>query len=1120
MPHFVSPLTSKFPAANTCSRMDKSSYIEDNLAALFKFWSPILFLGGAILFMLFAGLDYVTTPENFRTFLAWRISIAGGLLVVYFITVRNKHRGIRFHKNLIYLGILGASITIESMVLRTGGHASPYYMGMGLIGIWIIAFFPTSFLFSLINAVTVYCVYLAPILISGRITDTRTFIIANTFLVALLSSSLLLRTINFNRLINELSLKFDLEEHRNLLEQLVVDRTERMTETVDNLQKEIVEREHAEQALENASTEWRVIFDAAKDIIMMLDQDFHIMRTNKAAAVFWNSSFAEIIGKPFSGLFRCDEMNYNMDPLSLMMQSRKHEERELYLADHDLWVLASVDPLLDNERKLTGAVVIIKDINDIKRMQDSIRKARDEWEETFNVINDAITIHDDKFSIIQANKAAKDLLRAPFHEVEMRKCYEAYHGVDKPPASCGACRTQQTGESSVTEMFEPHLNRYLETKALPRMDRQGRFLGTVHIVRDITDRKKAEEEQRKLQDELLQVQKMDSIGRLAGAIAHDFNNILSAIIGFSKLALLKVSDNDPVAEDLRIISESGERAAALTRQLLAFSRKQVLEMKVVNLNTVIENMVKMIGRLIGAQVALDLELHTPLGNIVADVGQLEQILMNLLVNARDAMPSGGHITIQTAETGPPKERDKDIADGQFVLLSVTDTGTGMSPEVKERIFEPFFTTKGRGKGTGLGLSTAYGIVQQHNGHIVVRSEPGQGTTFEFYFPLVDREVEKTVEYKQSVLVRGTETVLVVDDEPTILKLVASTLRPLGYNLLEASSGENAMRTGDAYPGSIDLLLTDVVMPGINGAQLADKLRERRPGINVIFMSGYTDDALGRQSDDDSSLVLIQKPLTPLVIAKKVREALDRGNSRRTTMPVDSDHDRMRILYADDDEANRLLVKKYVDSFPCLLDLCENGRVAVDKYQTGEYDIVLMDMQMPVMDGLSACRTIREWERDHQTATTPIIALTGFASSEESRACLDAGCTTCLTKPISREALLSSIGQYTQQIKRSSRKRQDIDVRVDKGLQELVPGYLTNRRTDVNNLRKAAEDNDYETIRILGHTMKGSGGGYGFDAVTEIGGQLEKAAMDHDHEECRKMITKLSEYLDFVRVTYE
>ncbi len=1098
--------------------MNKNSYIEDNLAELFKFWSPILCLGGAILFMLFAGLDFVTTPENFRTFLAWRVSIAGGLLAVYLTTIKNKHRGIRFHKNLVYLGILGASIAVESMVLQTGGYASPYYMGMGLIGIWVVIFLPTSFLFSLLNAVTVYFVYLAPILVSERITDARTFVIANTFLVALLASSLILRTINFNRLISELSLKFDLEEHRSRLEQLIAERTERLTETVDNLQKEIVDRTHAEEALENASTEWRVIFDAAKDVIMLLDQDLRVVRTNRAATVFWNCTFAEINGKPFSGLFRCDEMKRHRDPLSLMMQSRKHEERELYLADKDLWVLASADPLLSNEKKLAGAVVIIKEINDIKRMQDSIRKARDEWEETFNVINDAITIHDDKFNIIQANKAAKDLLCGPFHDIEMRKCYEAYHGLDKPPASCATCRTQLTGASSVSEMFEPHLNRYLETKALPRTDRQGRFLGTVHIVRDITDRKKAEEEQRKLQDELLQIQKMDSIGRLAGAIAHDFNNILSAIIGFSRLALNKVSDHDPVAEDLRIISESGERAAVLTKQLLAFSRKQVLEMKVVNLNTVIENMVKMIGRLIGAQIVLELKLHKPLKNIVADVGQIEQILMNLLVNARDAMPVGGHVTIQTAETGPPKEHDQDIGNGQFILLSVIDTGTGMSAEVKERVFEPFFTTKGRGKGTGLGLATVYGIVKQHSGHVVVRSKPGQGTTFELYFPLIDRGVEKTVEYKQSVPVRGTETVLVADDEPTIVKLVASTLRPLGYNLLEASSGENAMKTGDVYPGSIDLLLTDVVMPGINGAQLADRLRERRPNIKVIFMSGYTGDALVNRGDGNPDLVLIQKPLMPATLANKVREVLDRGDSGRNTMPVDND--RMRILYADDDEANRLLVKKYVGGFPYILDLCENGRVAVDKYQTGKYDIVLMDMQMPVMDGLTACRSIRAWERDRQAATTPIIALTGITSNEENRACLDAGCTTCLTKPISRKALLSSIRQYAHHGRRPSRGRQDIDVRVDKELQDLVPGYLQKRRVDVENLLRAAGQCDYETIRILGHTMKGSGGGYGFDAITEIGRQLEKAAKERDHEECGKMITKLSEYLDLVRVTFE
>jgi PAS domain S-box-containing protein len=768
---------------------------------------------------------------------------------------------------------------------------------------------------------------------------------------------------------------------------------------------------------------------------------------------------------------------------------------------------------------VAGAVVIIKDINDIKRMQDSIRKARDEWAETFNVINDAITIHDDKYTIIQANKAAKKLLGISLHEVGMRKCYEAYHGVDRPPALCGTCQTQLTGAPSVTEVFEPHLNRYLETKALPRSDRNGRFLGTVHIVRDITDRKKAEEEQRSLQAELLQIQKMDSIGRLAGAIAHDFNNILSAIIGFSKLALTKVSNNDPVAEDLRIIGESGERAAALTKQLLAFSRKQVLEMKVVNLNTVIENTVKMIGRLIGTQVILDLRLHKPLGNVVADVGQLEQILMNLLVNARDAMPSGGTITIETAETGAPEGHEQEFGKGPFIMLTVTDTGMGMSPEVKERIFEPFFTTKDQGKGTGLGLSTVYGIVKQHNGHVVVRSEPGEGTTFELYFPLVDRDVEKIIEHTQSVPACGTETVLVVDDEPTILKLVTNTLLPRGYKLLEASSGEEALKAVDAFSGSIDLLITDVVMPGINGSQLADRFRELRPALKVIFMTGYAGDALVSRGDSDPETVLIQKPLTPAVLAEKVREVLDR-NGPGSTRTFEKQCGIVRILYADDDVANRLLVKKYLDGISCTLDLCENGQVAVERYTRGGYDLVFMDMQMPMMDGRSASWAIRTWEQKNGSRPTPIIALTGFASDKEIQACLDAGCTAHLTKPFTRKALLSAVNAYAPGPFRPIGATKHIDVRVDKDLQDLIPGYLQNRRADVENLRRAAEECDYGTIRILGHTLKGSGGGYGFDAITDIGKNLETAANNHDPVECGKMISELSNYLDRIRVTYE
>jgi CheY-like chemotaxis protein/HPt (histidine-containing phosphotransfer) domain-containing protein len=646
------------------------------------------------------------------------------------------------------------------------------------------------------------------------------------------------------------------------------------------------------------------------------------------------------------------------------------------------------------------------------------------------------------------------------------------------------------------------------------------------MMRDITERIKAEEEQRKLQAELLQVQKMDSIGRLAGGVAHDFNNILSAIIGFSQLALMKLPEDHPAAEAIRTVYDSGERAASLTRQLLAFSRKQVLEMKVVNLNTIIENMVKMLRRVIGENIFLDLDLRKPIKNILADTGQMEQVLMNLLVNARDAMPSGGRVKVETTEVCLSGENDQKVAPGFYVMVSVTDTGTGMSREVQERIFEPFFTTKGMGKGTGLGLSTVYGIIKQHDGHITVQSEQGRGAAFKVYLPVVDRETDVIKVQKQSQLKGGAETVLVVDDEPSIRKLLLQTMQPLGYKMLDAPSGEDALKISDAYRGAIDLLVTDIVMRGMNGVQLAQTLQQRRPDIEVIFISGYTDNAIVHQDMIDKKLILMQKPITPTVLAAKVREVLDKRSAPEKPAAIAQDLSGMRILYADDDESSRLLVRTYLEPSHCILDICTNGQAAVDKFQAGSYDLVLMDMQMPVMDGLTASQAIRSWETARGLKATPVIAMTGFSGKDEVKAILDAGCTSLMTKPIEREVLLQAVSSYfsgRRAIPDESGDRCGAEksaVKIDEDLQGLVPGYLQNRREDIRALSSALERVDYESIRVLGHRMKGSGGAYGFDTITEIGKQLEMAAGNQDLAAMRESIQELSQYLSSLAIVTE
>ncbi|OGQ98845.1 MAG: hypothetical protein A2521_11105 [Deltaproteobacteria bacterium RIFOXYD12_FULL_57_12] len=542
----------------------------------------------------------------------------------------------------------------------------------------------------------------------------------------------------------------------------------------------------------------------------------------------------------------------------------------------------TTSPLRDAAGAIIAGIELVRDITVQKKLEGNLIRAKEEWEETFDIINDAITIHDMEFNIIRANRAAESLLGASMHEVLSRKCFSSYHGATCAPAGCPSCQTLQSGVPTITTIFEPHLNKHLEIKALPRFDEEGRIIGLVHIVRDQTSRIQAEEEQEKLRSQFLQAQRMESIGRLAGGVAHDFNNVLSVILGYSELLLDEAAEHGRFKEDLRTIIEAGQRAAALTRQLLAFSRKQVLEMRVVNLNDLVSNMTKMVGRMIGEDVELVLQIDNRLENVLADPGQLEQVLMNLAVNARDAMPDGGRFTIKTSEYVTENGVDADgqnITPGSYSLLTVSDTGCGMSPETRERIFEPFFTTKGIGKGTGLGLATVYGIIKQHGGQIQVSSEEGRGTAFKIYLPISENveEVEPALQIDNKPL--GSETLLLVEDDDFVRGLVARTLSPLGYQLLEAANADEALAISAAHGGRIHLLLSDMVMPGLNGQQLAEKILQTRPEIKIIFMSGYTDDAISHYGVLAPGTVLIQKPLDSRLLARKIRTVLDEPCAR-------------------------------------------------------------------------------------------------------------------------------------------------------------------------------------------------------------------------------------------------
>ncbi len=601
------------------------------------------------------------------------------------------------------------------------------------------------------------------------------------------------------------------------------------------------------------------------DGLVVIDEDGVVIFANPAAAVLLGKSADNLLG------WSLGTPAIGREPVELLIS----RDGEMFVTE-----IRSTNIVWDGQ---SAHLASLRDVTERKRTEKELRASQRMIEEIINAIPVRVFWKDKNLVYLGCNAAfardagfadPKDVIGKDDYQMAWRDQAELYRAGDRQVIENGTSKLlieepQTTPKGNTITLL---------TSKLPLLDSSGVIVGVLGTYYDITDRKRAEAEREKLQSQLQQAMKMEAVGRLAGGVAHDFNNILTVITGYSELLLQNTGNDSPMREDMEEIKHAAERAASLTQQLLAFSRKQIIEPKVVSLDGLVTEMHKMLGRLIGEDIELQTIIGKSLGSVKVDPGQFQQILMNMVVNARDAMPDGGKIVIETANVDLDEgycALHPYVKPGRFVMLAVSDTGTGMSEEVKARIFEPFFTTKERGSGSGLGLAMAYGGVHQAGGTIEVYSEVGFGTTFKIYLPRVAREAPAPAyDEHPAELPGGTETVLAVEDEASVRALCVRILEQLGYRVLQARNGAEAIAEAQGYGDRIDLLVTDVVMPGMSGRELAMQVVLIHPEMKVLFTSGYTNDMISRQGILDEGVLFIGKPYTPLALARKVREVLD------------------------------------------------------------------------------------------------------------------------------------------------------------------------------------------------------------------------------------------------------
>jgi PAS domain S-box-containing protein len=639
--------------------------------------------------------------------------------------------------------------------------------------------------------------------------------------------------------------------------------------------QDISERKRSEAELRRTSDLLKAVADVTPDALFVKDAEGRYQLVNPAAAQFVGRAVEDMVGRDDCELFSPTDAQLLNERDHRVMQSgvTETEEEVLTVAGVTRTFLATKAPYRDGNGQIAGTIGVSRDITERKRAEEALR-LRDR---AIQAVTQGILITDPsqpENPIIYASPGFQNLTGYAVEETVGRNC-RFLQGKDTDPAAVAQIRESIHQRRPCTvELLNyrkdgtPFWN---ELSISPVFNPQGKLTHFVGVQTDVTQR-------RQFEDQISQAQKMEAIGKLAGGIAHDFNNLLTIINGYSYLLLQSIPVDSPMREQLEEINKAGERSASLTRQLLAFSRRQVIAPVVLDLNDVVRDTEKMLRRMIGEDIEMATVLNVQLEPVKADPGQLEQLLLNLAVNARDAMPQGGKLLIKTDNVVLDEEYASShpgVRPGRYAVLAVKDTGVGMTDEVKQHIFEPFFSTKSPGKGTGLGLSVVHGIVKQSEGHFDVESAPGAGACFKIYLP----SCEQSGQFIRSIAAatpapRGSETILLVEDEKVVRRLSVNALMECGYTVLEARSGDEALRLLEQYDGPIHLLVTDVVMPGIGGRALAERLSAAIPNLKVLYVSGYTDDAVVRHGVAYEQVAFLSKPYSPITFAQKIREVLD------------------------------------------------------------------------------------------------------------------------------------------------------------------------------------------------------------------------------------------------------